>query len=48
MMRWLAEAEPQLATIDTWNMESNGFMIGVNEKLGYVALGRELQFQRDV
>lgn len=48
MLRWLGEAEPQLATIDTWNMESNGFMIGVNEKLGYEVMARELQFQRDV
>ena len=48
MLRWLAEAEPDLATIDTWNMESNGFMIGVNERLGYEVLGRELEFQRDV
>lgn len=48
MVRWLLEAEPQLATIDTWNMESNRFMIGVNEKLGYEVLGRELQVQRDV
>jgi GNAT superfamily N-acetyltransferase/RimJ/RimL family protein N-acetyltransferase len=47
MLRWLSEAEPQLATVDTWNMESNDFMIGVNEKLGYEVLGRELQFQRD-
>lgn len=48
MLRWLAEAEPGLATIDTWNMESNGFMIGVNERLGYEVLGREIQFQRGV
>ena len=47
MLRWLAEAEPGLATVDTWNMESNGFMIAVNEKLGYEVLGRELEFQRD-
>jgi GNAT superfamily N-acetyltransferase len=48
MLRWLADAEPQLKTIDTWNAESNGFMITVNEKLGYRVLGRELQFQRDI
>ncbi|MGH3369564.1 MAG: GNAT family N-acetyltransferase [Nocardioidaceae bacterium] len=48
MLDWLAETEPQLATIDTWNMESNDHMIGVNEALGYQSLGRELQFQRDV
>lgn len=48
MLRWLAEAEPQVETIDTWNMESNAFMIGVNERLGYRPLGRALEFQRDV
>ncbi len=46
MMRWLAESEPQVASIDTWNAESNDHMIAVNERLGYQALGRELVFQR--
>jgi GNAT superfamily N-acetyltransferase len=46
MLQWLAEAEPQLETLDTWNAESNEHMIGVNELLGYRALGRGLQFQR--
>jgi GNAT superfamily N-acetyltransferase len=45
MLRWLAEAEPQLETLDTWNAESNQHMIAVNEALGYQVLGRELQFQ---
>ena len=35
MMRWLAEAEPQLEVIETWNNADNGFMINVNEALGY-------------
>lgn len=48
MLRWLAVEEPGLGTIDTWNMESNDFMIAVNERLGYEVLGREIQFQRDV
>jgi GNAT superfamily N-acetyltransferase len=48
MLRWLVDAEPQLKTVDTWNAESNNFMISVNEKLGYRVLGRELQFQRDI
>jgi hypothetical protein len=46
MMRWLAATEPQLETLDTWNAESNDHMIGVNERLGYRVMGRELQFQR--
>lgn len=48
MMLWLAEAEPQLETIDTWNTESNDHMIGINEQLGYRIIGREYQFQRRV
>jgi RimJ/RimL family protein N-acetyltransferase len=48
MMRWLADVEPQLETVDTWNTESNHHMIAVNERLGYRAMGRELQFQRRV
>jgi GNAT superfamily N-acetyltransferase len=46
MLRWLAESEPQIDSVDTWNAESNDHMIGVNERLGYRVLGRELAFQR--
>jgi GNAT superfamily N-acetyltransferase len=35
MMRWLAEVEPQLKIIETWNNVDNNFMIKVNEALGY-------------
>ena len=35
MMRWLAEVEPQVNSIDTWNAETNDHMIAVNERLGY-------------
>lgn len=48
MNLWLREAEPQLASVDTWNAESNPFMIGVNEQLGYRIVGRALVFQRSV
>lgn len=48
MLRWLADAEPGLETIDTWNAESNDHMIAVNERLGYEVLGREVELQRDV
>jgi len=48
MVRWLAECEPGLETIDTWNAESNDHMIEVNEKLGYQVLARGLQFQINV
>ena len=39
MLDWLAEAEPQITHIETWNAEVNGYMIGVNEALGYQVLG---------
>jgi GNAT superfamily N-acetyltransferase len=45
MLRWLAESEPQLAAIDTWNAESNLHMIEINERLGYRPQGRVLDFQ---
>jgi GNAT superfamily N-acetyltransferase len=48
MLLWLAEVEPQVKTVDTWNAESNDHMIAVNEVLGYRVMGRELQFQRDL
>ena len=46
MVRWLAEVQPQLETIDTWNAESNDHMIGVNEALGYEVLARAFAYQR--
>ena len=46
MMRWLAEQEPQIETLGTWNAETNDHMIAVNERLGYRVVGRELAFQR--
>jgi GNAT superfamily N-acetyltransferase len=46
MNLWLADKEPELKTIDTWNAESNDHMIGVNEDLGYRWMGREIQFQK--
>ncbi len=35
MLRWLAEVEPQLQMIETWNMADNTHMTNVNEALGY-------------
>ncbi len=48
MVRWLAEAQPQLETIDTWNAESNDHMIGVNKVLGYEILARAFAYQRSI
>jgi GNAT superfamily N-acetyltransferase len=39
MAQWLRKAEPQLERIQTWNAESNQYMIAVNETLGYTILG---------
>jgi len=46
MLRWLAETEPQLRTIDTWNAASNEHMIEVNEILGYQVVATATDFQR--
>ena len=46
MLLWLAEVEPRVLTVDTWNAESNDHMIAVNEALGYRVMGREIQFQK--
>ena len=35
MMRWLAEVEPQLERIETWNHADNRYMINVNEAIGF-------------
>ncbi len=35
MMRWVAEVQPQVEAIETWNNVDNRFMIDVNEALGY-------------
>jgi GNAT superfamily N-acetyltransferase len=48
MLLWLAEVEPELEQVDTWNAESNDHMIAVNEALGYRVMGRELQFQKSL
>ncbi len=48
MLDWLAETQPQVESIETWNAESNDAMIGVNEALGYRVEGRALRFQRDL
>jgi len=48
MVRWLAEEEPQLRTLDTWNAASNTRMIKVNEILGYEVLARAISWQRRI
>src|SRR3954447_1662904 len=48
MLLWLAEVEPGIQTVDTFNAESNRHMISVNEALGYRVMGREIEFQRSL
>jgi RimJ/RimL family protein N-acetyltransferase len=35
MMAWLAQVEPQLEVVETWNQVDNTHMIAINEALGY-------------
>lgn len=46
MLRWLHDAAPVLASIDTWNAESNQHMIGINQQLGYQIIGRTIDYQK--
>jgi RimJ/RimL family protein N-acetyltransferase len=46
MMDRLAEAEPQVERIVTWNNADNEHMIGINEALGYEVAGRPYRFAR--
>lgn len=46
MVKWLAEEEPQLRVVDTWNAASNAHMIAVNELLGYAVVARGIGWQR--
>jgi GNAT superfamily N-acetyltransferase len=39
MMELLATTEPQLERISTWNADSNGHMIAINEAMGYAVFG---------
>jgi GNAT superfamily N-acetyltransferase len=46
MAEWLRAAEPELGRIQTWNAESNRYMIAVNEALGYTILGQPSSWWR--
>jgi GNAT superfamily N-acetyltransferase len=46
MVERLRTAEPQLERIQTWNAESNRYMIAVNEALGYTILGQPANWWR--
>ncbi|WP_405057350.1 GNAT family N-acetyltransferase [Kribbella sp. NBC_01505] len=46
LLLWLREAAPEVATIDTWNAESNNHMIGINEQLNYRIIARDYDYQK--
>lgn len=46
MLRLLAEREPQVRNIQTWNAASNDHMIGVNEAIGYRPVARVIDWQK--
>jgi GNAT superfamily N-acetyltransferase len=46
MLRWLAEQEPQLRFLETWNAASNSHMVRVNEVLGYRRIADVIECQR--
>jgi GNAT superfamily N-acetyltransferase/RimJ/RimL family protein N-acetyltransferase len=46
MAQWLKTAEPAVERIQTWNAESNQYMIAVNEALGYTILGQPANWWR--
>jgi RimJ/RimL family protein N-acetyltransferase len=48
MMRWLAETEPQVTEITTWNHADNRYMIDVNEAIGYRLSRVFAMFERSV
>jgi GNAT superfamily N-acetyltransferase len=46
MLRRVAELQPQIKRIDTWNAESNTHMLAVNDALGCVVVGRSVELQK--
>jgi GNAT superfamily N-acetyltransferase len=46
MLLWMRERHPELATIDTWNADTNTHMIAVNEALGCTVVARAYLLQR--
>jgi GNAT superfamily N-acetyltransferase len=46
MAQWLITAEPTVERVQTWNAESNRYMIAVNEALGYTILGQPTTWWR--
>jgi GNAT superfamily N-acetyltransferase len=43
MLGWLAEAEPQLGQVVTYNAASNSYMIAINSELGFAVSGEPVR-----
>ena len=47
-LRYARSAQPLLRTVDTWNADSNGYMISINEALGFRPADHSVQWQQTV
>jgi GNAT superfamily N-acetyltransferase len=45
---YLAETSPDVRYLNTWNASSNGFMIRINEAVGYRAMDTWTEYQLDL
>jgi RimJ/RimL family protein N-acetyltransferase len=48
MHQWLADAEPGLREVYTFNSQSNGHMIAINERLGFAVNGAFRSWELDI
>lgn len=47
MLRWISDARPEVAAIDTWNAVSNHHMIAINERLGATVVAVHQSYRGD-
>lgn len=43
---WARQHEPELRLIDTWNADSNDWMVAINERLGFRELRRSAEWEK--
>ncbi|WP_285662187.1 GNAT family N-acetyltransferase [Actinorhabdospora filicis] len=48
LQNWARLVEPAIVEIDTWNAESNAYMISINERMGYRLVESAVDFQGPV
>jgi GNAT superfamily N-acetyltransferase len=48
MHQWLADAEPGLRAVYTWNSQTNGHMVAINERLGFEVSGHFRSWELDL